>query len=251
MSKRADRFTVERRVNRTAQLLADLDNEALVTHQLIQGALDKPLPERTAQWYVAQARERLAEDAAKDRHHARARALRRLNVLYLAAVQAKKLGDAAAINWQITALDGSRAAAAEAEEPTLLERAEAAAARVLDYEPAPRPDILPAYGETEKRWRLRRLLLLAERASDAAAAYRHLGPLPPDETGRRLWIQKAQALSIQQGATAIGLGPQLRREGIHRGAAAYAMLTRDADVADQLDRLEQEEALVPAPGARR
>lgn len=250
MAKRADRYTVERRVHRTAMLLADLDNEALVTHQLMEGALDRRLPERTAQWYVARARERLDEEAAQDRHRARAKALRRLNSLYMAAVQAKKLGDAAAIQWQITALDGARAAAAEAEEPTLQERAEAAAARVIDYAPTPRPDTVPKYSEVEKRWRLRRLLLLAERASDAAAAFRGLGPVPAGETARRLWIQKAQALAIQQGATAAGLGPDKRREGIHRGAASYAMLTRDADVADQLERLEQEEGMVPVKEGR-
>ena len=251
MAKRADRYTIERRLHATELLLATLHSESLVVHRLMTGALDRALPERTAQWYVARARERIDEAAAKDRHRARADALRRLRALYEAAVMEGELGAAAAVNWQITALDGSRAAAAEAEEPTLLERAEAAAARVLDYEPAPRPDLLPAYGETEKRWRLRRLLLLAERASDTAAAFRGLGPIPQDQSGRRLWIQRAQALSIQQGATAAALAPERRREGIHRGAAAYAMLTRDADVADQLDRLEQEEALAPAPRARR
>lgn len=250
MAKRADRYTIERRLHLTEVMLVTTGAEALVVHQLMQGALDRPLPERTAQWYVARARERIEEAAAADRHKNRAAALRRLRSLYEQAVKAKKPGDAAAINWQMTALDGSRAAAAEAEEPTLQERAEAAAARVVDYEPTPRPDVLPKYSETEKRWRLRRLLLLAERAGDAASAFRRLGVVPAGETGRRLWIQQAQALAIQQGATAAGLGPDKRREGIHRGAASYAMLTRDADVAQQLEDMEQEEGMVPVKEGR-
>lgn len=246
-----DKYVVARRLHVTEVLIVTLGSETLAVHQLMQGkGIDKPLPERTAQWYVAKARDRIEEAAAKNRHRCRAEALRRLRALYEAAAKDGEYGAAAAISTQINALNGTRSSAAEAEAPSLQERAEAAVAQFIDYEPTPRPDILPRFGEIEKRVKLRRLVLLADGApSSSAAAYRQLGDLPQDETGRRLWIQKAQALAIQQGAIGAGVGPDKRREGIHRGAASYAMLTRDADVAQQLADMEEQEQL-PEQGGR-
>jgi len=220
----------------------DLDVSGKVMHLLTTRGLpgDRPLPPRTARWYLAAVRERLLARAAVDREQNRALALRRLDALYQGAASKSRYAEAAAIACRRADFDGSRVATEEAVRPSLCEQVLALRARAVDWSPSPPPKKLPRLSPEQQRFWLERALHLGQQATDSAAAYRELGPPPDDEVERRLWLQKAQAQAVWQGMTGAGVAPDKRREAAHRGGAAYAMLSRDAELADKLEQLRQE-----------
>jgi hypothetical protein len=218
----------------------DIDPTGRIMHLLKTDGLpgDRPLPDRTAKWYLQRVRQRLLNRAATDREERRALAIRRLDDLYGKAVGKGKLGEAAFIACRAADFDGARAAADEAVQPSLYEVALSLRARTLDWMPRPAPKKLPTLPPQQQRFWLERAAHLASKATDSAAAYRVFGAPPEDEMQRRLWLQKLQAAAAFLAATGPGLPPRERREAVARLASSYAMLTRDAELGGELEKIK-------------
>lgn len=236
-------LAVARRVQQIEQLFLadpDIDPSGRIMHLLMTEGLpgDRPLPNRTAKWYLRRVRERLLSRAAVDREERRALAIRRLDDLYGKAVGKGKLGDAAFIACRAADFDGARAAADEAVQPSAYEQALALRARTLDWTPAEAPKRLPTLAPQQQRFWIDRAMHLASKATDSAAAYRVFGAPPDDEMKRRLWLQKLQAAAAYLAATGPGLPPRERREAVARLASSYAMLTRDAELGAELEKVK-------------
>ncbi len=236
----ADRLTIDRRLDACEALY--LGNPLVpLTRILRESGIPgegRPLPDRTAKWYVARVRERLERRAARSRGRNRALALRRLEACFAGALSKGRHKDAAAIADRVANLDGSRLAAEEAQELSLLAQVEELRARTVDWTPPAGPVEVPKLSPAQQRFWLRRALHLAGKATDSAAALAAVGAPPADEAERRLWFQKLQTTAAFLAAGAPGLTPAQRREAIARLASSYAMLARDAELAQELQRFK-------------
>lgn len=236
----ADRLTVEARLD-AIEALHLANPLAPLTRVLRESGIPgegRPLPERTAKWYVARVRERLEHRATRARGRNRALAIRRLETCFVGAFARGRHKDAAQIADRVADLDGSRLAAEEAQELSLLAQVEELRARTVDWTPAAAPVAAPQLSPAMQRFWLRRALHLASKASDSAAALRGVGVPPEDEGARRLWFQKLQTTAAFLAAGSPGLTPAQRREAIARLASSYAMLARDAELAQELQRFK-------------
>lgn len=238
----SDRLTLERRLDAIEEIYASNPHvrsvSALLQAQPLPGE-DAPMPRRTADWYAKKVRDRIMARATTARHHNLAVAIRRLDACYAGARSARRHKDAAFIADRRADLDGSRVAADEAQEPSLLDQVDALRVRTLDWMPTPPPAELPRLTPAQQRFWLRRALHLAQRATDSAAALRAFGAPPEEEGARRLWFQRLQAAVAHIAAGSPGLTPAQRREAIARLASSYAMLTRDAELAGELEEFKQ------------
>lgn len=199
----------------------------------------KPISERTIDTYLAKVRLRLLKRSQEQRARNRAFVLGQIDRALGQCWQTKNMKELGSLLRFRTELDGSRLASEEMQEPTLYERVRALMVTCEDYEPTVLKKSLPPKLASESRFYLEKLEYLLLQADQSVAAYRQI-KRPTNEVETRLYWRTQLTEAAHQAVTNPGLTPEIRREALHKLAAAYAMIAKDTDLAEQLEQIKQE-----------
>lgn len=197
----------------------------------------KPISTRTIDWYLTRVRRRVSDSfSLEERSAHRALTLARLEKAYQHCASINNTKDMLPILRFMAQLNGALVSAEESLQPTLYERVRSMMHTCEDYVPT-RLDG-PPIDPQEGRFLLEKLEYLLLQTDDSLVDFRKQ-PKPKDDVQARLYLRNQTVNAIHQALTFPGLTLEARREALIKLSAAYGMIARDVDLAEQLDAVKK------------
>ncbi len=196
----------------------------------------EPVPARTISWYLQKAKARILEASSKQRRQNWLLTLAQIQRAILRCFQENNLRELGTFLRFRAELDGTKVAAEEAQAPSLFHQVLRQMATCEDYQPGPRK--VRKLSASQARFLLERLSYLLDQADASVAAYQ-LASRPTNDVEARLYLRTQLVEAVHQSLTHPRLPPEGKREALQKLGATYAMISKDADLAEQLAELKE------------